>query len=286
MRALVLSGGGCKGAYEVGAIEYLCGNLENKYDVICGVSVGALNGSFLSQYPVGKEKLASEALGKLWDTIDDKKIYKHWFGWYLASLWKSSVYDSKPLQDLVRSKLDVKAVKNSGKKLCVGAANLVTGEYKIFDENYHDIAGAVLASSSFPGMLCPIELDGQLWTDGGVRDITPLKAAINLGADEIDVVVCSPNFVDKSFPKKPNVLSIMKRSIEIMSDEIDRTDLNKAMLYNDLVSSGVIIDKRNIPIRIIRPNHHLTNNSLDFSPKLLKEMREIGYFDAKKICSS
>jgi hypothetical protein len=78
----------------------------------------------------------------------------------------------------------------------------------------------------------------------------------------------------------------MKRSIEIMSDEIDRTDLNKAMLYNDLVSSGVIIDKRNIPIRIIRPNHHLTNNSLDFSPKLLKEMREIGYFDAKKICSS
>ncbi len=63
MRALVLSGGGAKGAYEVGALKYLLLDKETQYDIICGVSVGALNASFLSMYPLGQEKVAYQNLG-------------------------------------------------------------------------------------------------------------------------------------------------------------------------------------------------------------------------------
>ena len=66
MRALVLSGGAAKGAYQVGALKYLLGELELKYDAVCGTSVGAINAAFLAMFEHGKEKECIESLEKLW----------------------------------------------------------------------------------------------------------------------------------------------------------------------------------------------------------------------------
>lgn len=52
MLGLVLSGGGEKGAYQVGALRYLVEKGIDP-DIITGVSVGAMNGGFLSQFPKG-----------------------------------------------------------------------------------------------------------------------------------------------------------------------------------------------------------------------------------------
>lgn len=284
MKALVLSGGGCKGAYQVGALKCLLGEARIQYDILCGVSVGALNAAFVAQFPLGSEQAASNGLVELWAGLDTSKIYKKWFPLAEAmAICKPSVYDSSPLQELVRSRLDVEKVRSSGRSLRVGAVSLMSGEYRLFGEDYADVAGAVLASSAFPAMLTPIELEGELWTDGGVRDVTPLKAAIDLGADEVDIIMCAPEANPVRFPIEATSLKIAQRCIDIMADEITANDIQIAQQVNALVESGSCSDKRLIKMRIIRPSEVLIDNSLDFEPSKLIAMISKGYEDACKL---
>lgn len=287
MRALVLSGGGVKGAYQVGVLRHLLGELKTRYDVICGVSVGALNGAFLAQYPIGQEVKAYEALGDIWSAVNNKRIWKRWFPFgKLHALWKKSALNSEPLQKWVRSQLDPKSVRASGKKLRVGAVSLDSGEYKAFGEDFVPLPDAVLASSAFPGMFTPIKIQGSLWTDGGVRNITPLKEAIDLGAKEVDVIITSPNKPAPSFPKDPETLDIAERSIDLMSHEVLEEDLRVAHLYNLLVLAGEAPKgKRLVNLRVFRPATRLTGNSLDFSPSSIERMRDRGYKDAVQVCA-
>ena len=91
-RALVLSGGGAKGAYQVGALKKWL--LEDKldYDILCGVSVRAINVAFLSQAKLGEIADGYHRLVDLWASVDNSKIYKKWrpLG-YLESFWKDSI---------------------------------------------------------------------------------------------------------------------------------------------------------------------------------------------------
>ena len=280
-----MSGGGAKWAYEVGAIEHLCGDLEIDYDGYCGVSAGALNAGFMAQYASGEEALAARLLVELLKTVDNSRIYKRWFPFgKLHALWKPSVLNSAPLQRFIRDTLNREAVLDSGKELRVGAVSLDSGTYRLFDQNFEDLAGAIIASSSFPGMFCPIELEKELWTDGGVREVTPLKAAIDLGATEIDVIVTSPDHSAPGFPKNPDALDVGRRVVDLMSDEIISDDLAIALMYNKLAAKG-LSGKREIKIRTIRPTAMLTDCSLNFDPEILESMRQTGYEDAKRVCS-
>lgn len=284
-RALVLSGGGSKGAYQAGVLKHILGESKIKYDVYCGVSVGALNAAFLAMYANGQEVQASESLLQIWQTIRTKDVRKGWFPFgKLHALWKPSVYNSAPLIKLVRERLDVDAIRASGKELAVGAASLTTGDYRVFTHDYHDVAGAVLASSAFPAMLCPVKLDDELWTDGGVRDVTPIKAAIDLGAEKIDVVMCSPKDNDGTMDDdSPSTITVAKRSISILSDEVLENDIRVANLISELALVGRMKDKKQIQIRVLRPSVPLPGDSLDFDREDLDKKIEIGYDDAQKL---
>lgn len=70
-RALALRGGGSKGSYEVGFLKGMINNLDPidyRYDVVVGVSVGAINAALLALYEPGEEKAAVEELEGLWRT--------------------------------------------------------------------------------------------------------------------------------------------------------------------------------------------------------------------------
>jgi len=282
MRALVLSGGGAKGAYQVGALKYIIGEQKVRYDAFCGISVGALNGAFLGMYGSGDEEASYKGLEALWQRVHTGKIYKRWFPFgRLHGLWLSSLYNSRPLLSWIEQELDVEKIHSSGKKIAVGAVSLSSGRYKVFDQDYPEFPKAVAASSSYPGMLIPIELEGELWSDGGIKEITPLKAAINLGATEIDVIITSPKSDTKPFPKEPNAINVLTRTLDLMSDEVISNDMSKSVLYNDLVLAGAAPGKRYIKFNIIRPEFNIADDSLDFDPAKLKEMMEKGYLDAK-----
>ena len=290
MRALVLSGGASKGAYQVGALKHLLGELEIQYDAVCGTSVGAINAGWLAMYKHGQEKECIYGLEELWRGLATSDIYVSWINWpkpfsyfgYIKALWKPSLYDSTPLMGLIRSQYDSDKMRASGKKLRVGAVSLNTGEFRLFDESFEEMTEAILASSSFPGVFLPIKINGHLWTDGGVKEITPLKSAISLGADAIDVIITSPEKDLSEFTENPNIIKLGPRIIDIMSEEIMLNDLARALEINELIKNGAEIpNKRYIDIRVIRPDHKLVESSLDFEQKFIDPMISKGYADAK-----
>jgi len=291
MRALVLSGGASKGAYQVGVLKHLVGELKLQYEAIYGISVGAINGGWLSMYPHGQETECIENLEKIWRSLSTKSIYVNWVNlpWplsylsYLAAIWKPSIYNSTPVMDLIRQNFDQQKMLDSGKKLRVGAVSLNTGEYRIFDETTENMTDAIIASSSFPAAFLPIEIDGQLWTDGGVRRITPLRSAISLGCDSIDVVMTSTDNGLSPFTNNPNLIDVGPRVIDIMSEEIMTNDISMALKINELIKNGAQIPgKKYINIRIFRPEESLPGSSLKFDQGTIRQKIDIGYADAKR----
>ena len=124
-------------------------------------------------------------------------------------------------------------------------------------------------------MLTPIEMEGKLWIDGGVREMTPLKNAIELGADEIDVVMTAPPSIGQSY-QHYHTIDIGLRTLDIVLGEIIDNDIRVAMLINDLVAAGAS-DKKHIKINIYRPETGLSGNPLDFNPDTIREEIRLGY---------
>jgi len=285
MRALVLSGGGCKGAYQVGALKkWMCEDGID-YDIVAGISVGALNASIISQTPVGQPKVAWDSLKQNWDRVSNSHIKKSWFPLgVVESIWKPSVYNSEPLNKWIRSGLDQKKIVSSGRKLRVVAVSLDTGESRVSDETTQNIQEWVCASAAFPVMLTPINIEGQSWVDGGLRSITPLGEAIRAGADEIDIILCSnpdliPPYRSVGHSAIPGYL---ERSLDILTNQILRADLKVCNLKN--IISGKGNGHRFIKLRVLQPDvPELTHDSLDFSPKLIQSMMNMGYEGACKL---
>lgn len=281
MRALVLSGGGSKGAYQVGALKYILGELEVVYDAFCGVSVGAINSALLSMFDYGSEKQSSEVLTSLWSKLDSTKIYKRWFPfgrWH--AIWKNSFFDSSPLHTLLKSNLSLEKIRQSGKMVSVGTVSLSSGKYTIFDQTSDHFIDAVIASASFPGMLTPVSFLGQLWTDGGVKEISPIKKAVELGADIIDVIITNPKTRTRKFIESPTTVDVLKRSLDLSTDKIMANDIEKVEMYNKLAEIGAT-EKKFVQLNIIRPDFNLIEDLLDFSPAKIQEMIARGYNDAK-----
>jgi NTE family protein len=286
MRALVLSGGGVKGAYQVGALRKLMFEDGRDYDLISGISVGALNAAILCQTPPGNPKDSWSALDSVWKQVDNSHIKKSWFPLgVIESLWKPSVYNSEPLKKWILSGVDPKKVSTSGRKLRVVSVSFDTGESFVADETTPDIQNWVVASSAFPVMLTPIQINGQSWVDGGLRSITPLGEAIRAGADEIDIITCSnpdliPPFKSKEHAAIPGYL---ERSLDILTNQILRADLKICGLKNMLAQQGSS-DHRQIKLRVLQPSvAELTPNSLEFTQDTINKLAQMGYEDASSL---
>ena len=88
-------------------------------------------------------------------------------------------------------------------------------------------------------MLSPVSFLGQLWTDGGVKEISPIKKAVELGADIIDVIICNPVVRTKKFIENPTTVDILKRSIDLSTDKIMANDIEKVEMYNKMAQMGL-----------------------------------------------
>lgn len=280
MRALVLSGGGSKGSYQAGALKHILGEKRINYDALCGVSVGAINVAFLAMFKPGQETESSKQIADMWSTLDNSKIYKRWFPfgrWH--AIWKKSFFDSSPLHNLLKEGISLDRIRDSGKHVNVGTVSLSSGKYTIFDQTSDHFIDAVIASASFPGMLTPVEFLGQLWTDGGVKEISPIKKAVELGADIIDVIITNPVVRTKKFIENPTTVDILKRSIDLSTDKIMANDIEKVEMYNKL-AENLLTHKKFVKLNIIRPENNLIEDLLDFRPEKIREMMEKGYQDA------
>jgi NTE family protein len=236
--AMVLSGGGAKGAFQVGVLDALIRERGVKFDIFAGVSTGAIQalGGAMNDVP---------GLVQQWlDIRGNSDIYKKRpLGAAGAVFGADSIYDAKPIKEKIKAYADPAKLRAARRKLLVGVVNLATGEYRDVDEKNPDIGDWVYASSAQPPFFQPLKSKDaggvvEQWVDGGVRNVTPLSSAMHLKPRALLVVLASP-------PKTPsapgkiydNLIEIALRSAGILSSEVSSNDTGNAMLINDLIAA-------------------------------------------------
>lgn len=284
-RALVLSGGGSRGAWQVGALKALAE--ENRsWDTIHGVSVGALNGAWIAMHPKEAQPASIEKLVEIWNRIEKtEEIYAPWARWglkYLYSMWKGSLHTGKPLRKMVESFWDGCKIQDSGTKLTVGCVSLNDGRYHAIDHTNMKILDYVLASSHLPLVFEPLLIDGEYWVDGGIRHQIPILEALKEEPDEIDVIVTSPVLSNRVEPIKEltSMSKVAIRASEVLSDQVYAND------YFTIVRAMKSIEKhgfanREIKIRLYAPVVQPMGTSMDFSGTILKAGMDQGYRETR-----
>jgi len=276
--ALVLSGGGSHGSFEVGVLKALT-EFGKTYSVISGVSVGALNGLWLAQSPKAMQREAVRSLETLWTEMlaGNGSVYKPWYFYpfnYVASLWKGSLNHTKPLRTILEFNFNKEKLASSGVVLRVGAVSLTTGLYRSASSTnpveLNKMVDWVMASAAMPIIFEPVRIDDEVWVDGGARNITPISDILenHPDVDEIDVILADSL---EAMPQKPiksftNVLNVAARCLSVAVDEVHRTDL-------DAVNEA----GQKVKINIYAPNKALDFESFDFDGKKLKAAIELGY---------
>ncbi len=208
-RALVLSGGGFKGAFQAGAVYHLIVHRRCDFQEFAGVSAGSLSAVFLAQAEksdipeASLENLArrSEDLIRLWNGIQKpKQIYrKRWPGWTWALLARlglfgmQNLYSFDPLLQLMKETIDLDALVERGRPVRVGSVSFWDGTYREFgpaarypnnDRSWFLLH--VLGSASIPVISRMPQIpdaasvsDPKTWpqfSDGGIRHNTPITS--------------------------------------------------------------------------------------------------------------
>ena len=275
-RALILSGGGSRGAYQVGAIKALL-EAGRTWDTVHGISVGALNASWIAMHSPIDQPHSINGLLDIWNNINTSDdIYKRWNFIkplnYLYSMWKGSLHSGQPLKRLVDTFLDRSKMASSGVKLTVGCVNLNNSEYTVIDGGNAAIKEFILASSHLPLVFEPIELYGEKWVDGGIRHQIPIYEALKERPDEIDVILTSPIAIRDRMLPATNLTSaprVALRASEVMSDQVYLMDC-----YTVLRAAKTL---ENVKINVFIPSVSPNQNSMDFDKEKIQAGIKLGY---------
>lgn len=284
-RALVFSGGGSKGAFEVGAVEYLVKEERLNFHVFTGTSVGALNAAFLGQAR-NRQELSElvEELKTLWLELNgNRAIYRSgFFQGLFRLLFRDSLYNPAGLRTLLADKLELERIFHPATVVKVTAVALENGELFCADSRHRelgeDFRRYVLASASMPLFFPAVRIAGQHWYDGGLRDLTPLAAAMEEDPDEIVVITTFPldPHLQAIIPlaKAGGALKAILRTVEILLSEIAVNDLQIAHTINE--TCWRFPKKKPVPIRIIAPQTQLSGDTLAFNPRWIRENMRVG----------
>src|SRR2546422_10465 len=169
-RTLVLSGGGGRGAWQVGACEHLILERGYGFDLIAGVSAGAVNGATLAQAHDHDELEAElEHLRSVWFGLrGNHDIYRSRpLGRVRMVLGRHpGVYEPGPLREILLEHIDPSRVATSPVQLRVGYVHLVTGRYRTAGNDDPALRVAKLASRSLPVEVTLLRLRDWRAVDG------------------------------------------------------------------------------------------------------------------------
>ncbi|HEX3459690.1 MAG TPA: patatin-like phospholipase family protein [Acidimicrobiales bacterium] len=203
MTALVLAGGGTRGAAQVGMLEVLAAN-GFVPDRIYGTSVGAVNGAAFAGDPTvaGVERMAG-----IWRGITGDDIYPSRFvhGPWQYLQQRESIHPNSGLRKVIEEGLTFDRLEDAPVPFEVVATSITDGRERWLVSG--PAAEAILASAAIPAIFPSVEIDGDRLVDGGVVDNVPISRAIDAGATRIFVLLCGP----LSYTPPPS-----KRPVEVM----------------------------------------------------------------------
>lgn len=248
-RALVLSGGGSRGAYEIGAWQALT-ELGVRFDGVYGTSIGALNAALVAQGDLDRalnvwENITVSQVVNVEDeedfSIDRMVVRKRDVIPFLVENAKYLKMDISPLEQLVRENINESRIRASGMDfgvMTVKMPQLQACPMRLQDMERGSIADWIIASASCFPVFPSRNIDGQRYVDGGYYDNLPIDMALEDGAEEIIAVELHPEHAHPEYVRMPWLTGI-------------------------------------------KPLHNL-GGFLDFNPQLMRRSRMMGYYDAMK----
>jgi len=240
--AVVLSGGGARGAFQAGALIELLGYFEKtgkRINILSGTSVGALNGMSIAQAP--DLRAAALDIEQQWTHLTNPDVYKI-RGWEIFGLilkfvttrmdrWPmvpgaDSLFDNTPLynkyitgyfrHDMVKARRTVDQFYVSLSSLNTGAAYVrsITDEPDTNKAMEYIMASTITTVAYSPVRTIvedpriPVPLRGirQLYADGGISNKTPLKSVLQFGS-------VSELYVVNTYPSYPNITEPSIRAV-------------------------------------------------------------------------
>ncbi len=191
-RAVVLSGGGSKGSYEIGVWKALR-RLHIKYDIVTGTSIGALNGALMTQKTYLKalyiwHKLSLEYLFEQQPKSDTKKDILMLYG---DNFFKNGGMDIKKIEDIIRKAINMKRFYKSDIDYGLITYNFSTKKPLVIskkDISKDKLVDYLMASATCYPAFQMKDIDGDKYIDGGFYDNLPINLAIELGATEAIIV--------------------------------------------------------------------------------------------------
>lgn len=278
--ALCLAGGGSRGPIALGSLKRVK-ELNIVPDAVYAASVGCLIGIMYLQDEM-------EALEKLWLTIKNEDVYSK----RVVSLWqlltdKASIYDSKPLEKLIRKVFNKQKIDSLKIPFYVGTSNLTHLKPEIRDirgMDYEDQIRWVLASASPPILFPPIafKLLGETVSlvDSGICTNYFIQSAINDGHDAV-ICISPTNFQSK--PPK-NLIDIIQATISTATfNYLDREikAVEKINKIIDIANIELTDDIRKIKMILIRPPKSWDQPIIDFNYKVDRQsLIDYGYLVA------
>jgi NTE family protein len=196
--AFVLGGGGLLGANEVGMLRALS-EAGIRPDVIVGTSVGAINGAFVAADPAG----AAARLGEIWQGGALRQAFSETLWGRAARLLRSGthLHSIEPLRRMLNEMLPAGDFADLELPFHCVAASIERASARWFSSG--PIVPAVLASCAVPGLLPPVEVDGEHYFDGGLVHSIPIGRAVALGARNVYVLHVGRIESPLAVPRRP-----------------------------------------------------------------------------------
>jgi NTE family protein len=288
MKALVISGGGSKGAFAGGLAEYLINVCKKDYEIFIGSSTGSLLVPLLS---IGE----TEKLKKIFTSVKQEDIFnncpfiiKKVNGVYKTKInhlgilqmfleGKKTFGESKNLRNLIFETIteqDFEKIKEKNVIITVSNLNTMGVEYKEAKGcNYNDFCEWIWASASLIPFMSLVIKNGFEYADGGMGNVVPIYYAIQKGATDLDIIVLKRNENPKRKLPVRNALELTSRVFSFMLNQI---------VTDDLIIGRLEGQNKKVKLNFYYPEKELTTNSLIFDPAQMKQWWECGYLTGQK----
>lgn len=289
MRALVISGGGSKGAFAGGVAHYLIEEAKKEYDILVGTSTGSL---LISHLGLGK----IDKIRKIYSNVNQESIFnncpfviKRKYGvdhigmnhWNIVKNFirgKKTFGESENLRNLIRSSItkdEFHTLKNGPKDIVVTVSNLSLNrvEYKsINDFDYDEFCDWIWISANYTPFMSLVRKNGCEYADGGLGSLVPIEEALSRGATEVDVVVLRTEVSYYNRMPSRNPFELLTNMMSFVLDRIENQNIRVGKF---------VANQNDAIINLYYTPTVLTTNSLIFNKEKMTLWWKKGYLYAK-----
>jgi NTE family protein len=268
--ALVLSGGGAKGAYEAGvAAAFVERGLPIR--LVAGSSAGALNAAMIA---AGR----ADRLEALWRGVTREQVYSlrlplffagflpGWLTLFVLNETKA-LFDPAPLRELIGASVDFERIRMSPVRLLVTATDLARREKRVFD-NRTVTVDVLMAASAVPGLFPPVEVDGAMLVDGGLTGRAPVLEALEADVSLARAVVVMSYAPTERGAEPTTMRRALEESFELVMIQQIRRDTELAQLRHP-----------GVDVQLLAPSSPLLLRPLDFDADAMARLLALGRAD-------